>query len=49
MKVILNLIIVLAITSIVLLLCFSFCYIASKSDEMWERTKKEMEKKNERR
>lgn len=46
MKDILFVIVGLVITSIVLFLCFSFCFLASKSDEMWENTKKEMEKKN---
>lgn len=37
------------ITGIVVLLCFSCCYLAGKSDEYWDDFKKELEKRNERR
>lgn len=36
------------IIGIVVLLCFSLCYVAGKADEAWEESKREMEKKNER-
>ena len=34
------------ITGIVVLLCFSCCFLASQSDEYWEKIKKDLEKKN---
>lgn len=45
----LSLFIVIVIAGIVVLLCFSCCYLASKSDEYWEKLRDELEKKNERR
>jgi hypothetical protein len=37
------------ITGIVVLLCFSSCYLAGIADKYWESLKEEMEKRNERR
>lgn len=46
----LSLFIGIVIASMVVLLCFSSCFVAGKSDEYWEKLREELEKKkNERR
>jgi hypothetical protein len=46
MKDILFVVIGLVITSIVLLLCFCFYFLASISDEYWDNLKIQLEKRN---
>lgn len=48
MKGIITIILGILFTGIVVLLCFSSCLLASKSDDYWEKVKKELEKENER-
>jgi len=48
MSKVLFIIIGIIITGIGVLLCFSCCYVASKSDEYWEKKKNELENKNDR-
>lgn len=49
MKSIIAFILGVTFASIVVLLCFSSCYLASKSDEYWENLKDELEKKDDER
>lgn len=49
MKDFITIILGILFTGIVVLLCFSSCFLASRSDNYWDEVKKKMEKKNERR